>query len=83
MSSDADHCNEPGSSEKVPHLLSQLDLNDLVRELGLTKEKSELLGSWLKQLNPLHNFCKLRAFSNTACTIPEIFNGKRQYLFML
>lgn len=35
--------------EAEPHLLSQTELNDLVRDLGLTKEKSELLASRLKQ----------------------------------
>ena len=32
----------------TPHLLDQSDLNDLVRDLGLTKIKSELLASRLK-----------------------------------
>ena len=32
-----------------PQLFTQIKLNDLVRDLGLTKEKAELLGSRLKQ----------------------------------
>lgn len=36
-----------------PTLFTQVELNDLVRDLGLTKEKSELLGSRLKQKNLL------------------------------
>ena len=41
---------EPHSSQAadVSQLLNQNDLNDLVSDLDLTKEKSELLSSWLK-----------------------------------
>jgi hypothetical protein len=36
-----------------PQLFSQIELNDLVRDLGLSKESAELLGSRLKQKNLL------------------------------
>ena len=42
----------------TPHLLDQRDLNDLVRDLGLTKKKSELLASRLKQWNLLQKGVK-------------------------
>ena len=42
----------------TPHLLDQSDLNDLVRELVLTKNKSELLASRLKQWNLLQKGVK-------------------------
>ena len=35
--------------EKKAHLLGQLELNDLVRDLFLPKEKTELLSSRLQQ----------------------------------
>lgn len=42
------------SMENVePKLFNQIELNDLVRDLGLTKEKAELLGSRLKEKNLL------------------------------
>ena len=41
-----------GSME--PKLMCQKDLNDLCRDLELTKDKSQLLGSRLKQWNLLH-----------------------------
>ena len=41
--------NPTGESSSDPHLISQADLNDLVRDLYLSKEHAELLGSRLKQ----------------------------------
>lgn len=38
----------PGEQDDRPRLLSQADLEDLVRDLGLSKKQSELLGSRLK-----------------------------------
>ena len=32
-----------------PHWITQEDLNDLVRDLSLSQQQSELLASWLKQ----------------------------------
>ncbi|EZA54307.1 hypothetical protein X777_06137 [Ooceraea biroi] len=40
-------------TDKTPKLFDQLQLNDLVRDLGLSKEKSELLGSKLQEMNLL------------------------------
>jgi len=49
-------CTEPRvshsrSSVPHPHILTQDKLNDLVRDLELSKSKAELLGSRLKQWN--------------------------------
>jgi hypothetical protein len=38
---------------KVHNLFTQFELNDVIRDLGLSKEKSELLGSGLKEKNVL------------------------------
>ena len=45
-----------------PHFISQNELNDLVRDLELSKTKSELLGSRLQQWNLLANGVRI---SNT------------------
>jgi hypothetical protein len=41
------------TDEDKPHLLQQAELNDLIRDLQLSKEKSELLASRLKEWNLL------------------------------
>ena len=78
MLSDAD---EPGPSRKVPHLLSQLELNDLVRGLSLTKEKSEVLDSRLKQWNFLQYGVKCSHFHKRHEELQEFFMEKEGMYF--
>lgn len=52
------------SPSKEPHLLKQSDLNDLVRDLGLSKSKAQLLGSRLKQWNLLDKDTRVSYFRN-------------------
>jgi len=47
------HVSHGRSSVPQPHILIQEELNDLVRDLELSKSKAELLGSRLKQRNLL------------------------------
>jgi hypothetical protein len=57
--------NFEASTSSEPHLLNQGDLNDLARDLNLSKKQSELLGSRLKEWNVLHTlntFCEKKAF---------------------
>ncbi|CAN2391775.1 hypothetical protein PRIEUP_LOCUS1815 [Pristimantis euphronides] len=49
-----DESPDPEPLQGQPHLLSQSDLEDLVRDLSLSKEKSELLASRLREWNLLH-----------------------------
>lgn len=50
--------------DEEPHLLTQGDLNDLVRDLSLLKEKAEVLGSRLKQWNLLQKDKTFLCFVN-------------------
>jgi hypothetical protein len=47
----------PDNEDRTPQLFTQIELNNLVRDLGLTKEKSEILGSRLKEksVSPRNN----------------------------
>jgi hypothetical protein len=49
----ADESYDEDFEEGRPHLLSKDDLDDLVRDLSLSKEKSELLASRLREWNLL------------------------------
>ncbi|CAB4053953.1 unnamed protein product [Lepeophtheirus salmonis] len=40
----------PSNSPSKPHLLGQEELNDLIRDLHLTKQPSEILASMLKRI---------------------------------
>ena len=39
------------SSSNEPHLLTQWHMNDIIRDLNLSKKQAELLGSWLMGWN--------------------------------
>ena len=52
-SCDSDDTIQLSQDATKPHLISQENLNDLVRDLNLTKSNSELLASCLQQWNLL------------------------------
>ena len=52
----------PQSEDNVLHLVSQEELNDLVRDLCLTKQKAEVLGSRLQEWNLLQPGTKISHF---------------------
>ena len=59
---DTDELYEPESEETKPQLLNQEELNDLVRDLSLSKEKAEVLGPRLQQWNLLEAGTKTSHF---------------------
>ena len=56
------------------HFLSQGDLQDLSRDLNLSKEKSELLGSRLKQWNLLQKGVSISFFRERHIDLASFFN---------
>ena len=48
--------------ESVPLFINQERLNDLVRDLYLSKDKAEILGSWLQQWNLLEPGTTISSF---------------------
>ena len=44
---------EPDDTQRKPHFIHQKDLNDLARDLDLTKKKSKILASHLHHWNLL------------------------------
>ena len=53
-----------GTSGNEPHWITQEDLNDLARDLYLSKEQSELLASRLKQWNLVQEDIRITSFRN-------------------
>ena len=53
-----------GTSGKEPHWITQEDLNDLARDLYLSKQQSELLASRLKQCNLVQEDVWITTFRN-------------------
>ena len=53
-----------GTSGNEPHWITQEDLNDLARELYLSKKQSELLASRLKQWNLVKEDVRITSFRN-------------------
>ena len=66
---------EPHSSQaaEVRQLLNQNDLNDLVRDLGLTIERSELLSSRLKEWNMLQKGVNCTYFRSKHTSLQDFF----------
>ena len=50
-----------------PHLIQQNELNDLVRDLGLSKQQTELLGSRLQEWNLLVHGTNVTSFRRKNC----------------
>jgi len=56
---DCDPTTAGASSSSAPHLLTQGDLNDIVRDLNLSKTQAKLLGSRIKGWNLLRQDTKV------------------------
>jgi hypothetical protein len=61
------------STSSDPHLISQAELNDLVRDLGLSKSQAELLGSRLQGWNLLSAGTKTSVFRSRHEDLTQYF----------
>ncbi|GBN22052.1 hypothetical protein AVEN_241409-1 [Araneus ventricosus] len=59
---------------RQPHLLTQPELNELVRDLELPKSKSQLLGSRLQQWNLLEKGEKFSSYRTIQSTLKLLFS---------
>lgn len=78
---DLDPTFEPESSSSSPHFLSQEDLNDLVRDLNLSKKQGELLGSRLKDWNLLQSGTKVSFYRNRHAEFENFFSMEDGVVF--
>ena len=71
----------PSSNPKGSHLLNQTDLNDLVRDLKLSKDKSELLSSRLKEWNLLQPGPKVTYFHGRHTSLAVLFKEDKNICY--
>ena len=69
------------SSSSEPHLLTQGDLNDIVRDLNLSKKQAELLGSRLKGWNLLRQDTKVCFFRGRHEEFKDYFSQRDVVVF--
>lgn len=79
----SDRNYETSQSFSEPHFLSQGDLNDLVRDLKLSKHQSELLGSRLKGWNLLQKETKICVFRNRHDEFRNFFMLQSDIIFCI
>ena len=77
----ADEIYEPETETKKPHLLNQEELNDLVRDLSLSKEKAEVLSSRLQQWNLLQEGTKISYFRDRHKNLSAFYQLENDFCF--
>ena len=69
------------SEDKLPHLITQEELNDLVRDLSLSKEKAEILGSRLQEWNLLQEGTKISHFRDRHSALAAFYRMENDICF--
>ena len=81
MCSSDDDCGNLSSNE--PHKINQNELNDLVRDLRLSKNLSEVLGSRLQQWNLLASDVRITKFRDRGDTMKGFFKDENLMSFCI
>jgi hypothetical protein len=81
LASTEPHVSHGRSSAPQPHILTQDKLNDLVRDLGLSKSTAELLGSRLKQWNLLAKNVRISSFRSHQQQLVPFFRKEDDLVF--
>jgi len=78
---DCDSAFAGASSSNEPYLLTQVNLNDIVRDLNLSKKQVELLGSRLKGWNLLRQDIKVYFYHASHEEFKDFFSVKDGVVF--
>ena len=70
-----------GTSGKEPHWITQEDLNDLARNLYLSKQQLELLASRLKQWNLVQEDVRITSFRNRNKDLASFFDMENKLCY--
>ena len=79
--SQSENCSSDTESFPIPKLLPQAELNDLVRDLGLSKKAAELLASRLKGRNLVDHSVKVSYFRKRDKLFLTFFSEDRQFVY--
>ncbi|CAG5048025.1 unnamed protein product [Parnassius apollo] len=74
----------PSGSSSItgePHILNQSELNDLVRDLELSKSKAQLLGSRLQQWNLLEKGTRISFFRKRDSQFLQLFSKEQDLVY--
>ena len=71
----------PGTNGNEPHWIMQEDLNDLARDLYLSKQQSELLASRLKQWNLVQEDVRITSFWNWNKGLASFFDMENKLCY--
>jgi hypothetical protein len=74
---------EPHQYDRPIDKFTQFELNDLIRELQLTKERSELLGSRLCEKNMLASGVKFSWYRNREKEFRKYYEQEDQLVFCM
>ena len=74
-------CTYSGTSGNEPYWITQEDLNDLARDLYLSKQQSELLASRLKQLNLVQEDVRITSFRNRNKDLASFFDMENKLCY--
>ena len=72
---------DSGTSGNVPHWFTQEDLNDLARDLYLSKQQSELLSSRLKRWNLVQEDVRITSFRNRNKDLASFFDMENKLCY--
>ena len=70
-----------GTSGNKPHWITQEDLNDLARDLYLSKQQLELLASRLKQWNLVQEDVRITSFRNRNKDLASFFDTENKLCY--
>ena len=62
-----------------PHIITQIELNDLIRDLNLSKEKAEILGFRLQEWNLLAK--KISVYRNREHVFSEFYSFSGDFTY--
>lgn len=79
--SDENQTMEHEPTRNLPQLFDQKELNDLIRDLNLSKNEAEILGSRLKEKNLLEKDVKISHYRNREKDLTPFFSSQDSLIY--